>query len=462
MRWNKYLTQASYRVAQSLGLDAGLADALTPAREALFSDYARRLTVTGLRVMAGVMFVLTIVAWPTDWLIFESGSHAMQAIFSWRLWVIGSSVFALLALFVNRYFSFHPFYVALVFIGTPIAASGYLMGSIGGAASPSTYGIYTIPLLTVLLVARLPVRIAVTALFVLAYLVAYYIANPVHFDDPLAGTLIVWSCASAIAAIAAGHVVYWLLHANFFQRQKLDSFSSELKIQVAEQTAEIREMATGLSSVQEQERSRIARDLHDELGQKLVGLAMELQWVKKKLAMCVDPSEPASQGMERALEQVGDIHSSIDDILNALRPRALTELGLDSALSTMVQEVAEKNGFKAVVEIEINVEALSETASVVLFRIVQELVTNVARHAQASRAVVVLSSAGDGLLLSVSDDGVGFEVHAAGEKGRMGLVGIVERSYLLGGKCEIDSTPGRGTRTTILFPPTRLYKGVSE
>jgi signal transduction histidine kinase len=462
MRWTEYFRQAGYRVAQSLGLDAALADGLAPAREALFRDYARRLTITGLRVMAVVMFVLTVLAWPTDWLIFESGSHAMQAIFSWRLWVIGSSVFGFLMLSASRFFSSRPFCAALIFVGVPIAASGYLMGSIGGAASPSTYGIYTIPLLTVLLVARLPVRIAVTTLFVVAYHVAYYAANPAHFGDSSSGTLIVWSCASAIAAIAAGHEVYLLLYANFFQRQKLDTFSTELKIQVAEQTAEIREMATGLSTVQEQERARIARDLHDELGQKLVGLAMELQWVKKKLVVQIEPSAPASQGLQRALEQVDGIHSSIDDILNALRPRALTELGLDSALSKMVQEVAEKNGFKAVVEIEINLEALSETASVVLFRIVQELVTNVARHAQATRAVVVISSAGDGILLSVSDDGVGFQVHATGEKGRMGLVGIVERSHLLGGTCEIDSNPGTGTRITILFPPTRLYRGTSE
>lgn len=462
MRWTEYLSRAGYRVAQSLGRDIGLTDALTHDDEDCFDVHARRLTVTGLRVAAGVMLVLTLLAWPTDILIFESGSPAMQAILSWRLWIIGSCVLGFIALSASRYLLSHPFYVALIFIGTPIAASGYLMGSIGGASSPSTYGIYTIPLFSVLLVVRLPVRIAVAMLFVLAYLVAYYAANPAYFNDPFAGILIVWSCASAIAAIAVGHVFFWLLHANFFQKQKLDSFSAELSEQVAAQTAEIREMATGLSSVQEQERARIARDLHDELGQKLVGLAMELQWVKKKLGAHAEPSEPASQGLQSALEQVDGIHASLDDILNALRPRALTELGFDLALSRMIRELADKNGFVAAVDIEINVDALSETASVVLFRIIQELVTNVARHAKASRAVVKLSPSGEGIQLSVFDDGVGFDVHAAGEKGRMGLVGIVERSHLLGGTCEIGSRPGSGTSITIHFPPTRLYREVSE
>jgi signal transduction histidine kinase len=249
-----------------------------------------------------------------------------------------------------------------------------------------------------------------------------------------------------------GHVLYVLLRTNYLQKTKLDGFARELQARVLAQTEEIRELAGGISSVQEAERARIARDLHDEMGQKLVGLGMELQWVQRKLEPLGAPAGLAGEGLHRAQTQIGGLHESLRDILGALRPRSLEESGLDAALSRMVREAADKNGFTADVDIGVNVDSLSSAASVVLFRIVQEAVANIGRHARARQVHIQLLPAGQDILLRIADDGVGFDALAVREKGRLGLRGIMERTSLLKGTCRVNSQPGKGCIIEIRFP----------
>ncbi|MFA6033065.1 MAG: hypothetical protein WC889_09220, partial [Myxococcota bacterium] len=194
-----------------------------------FDDRASQLTVGGLKITAVTLLALIILAWPTDLLIFPVGSPGMRAIFWWRICLIAACLTGIAALTKSRFFRSHPYYVAFLAFTLPVCATGWLMGSIGGLEFPTTYGIYTAPLMTVLLVVGLKARIVVTISLVATYFLCFVAANPAVVADPHFGTLIVWSVASSITAIIAGHVVYFLLRANFRQRQDLDRLAAQLK-----------------------------------------------------------------------------------------------------------------------------------------------------------------------------------------------------------------------------------------
>jgi signal transduction histidine kinase len=437
-------------------LEADAVEATRPAGQPDFDERAGQLTVGGLRITGVVMLSLVLLAWPTDLLVFPVGSSGMRAIFFWRIWVIATCITALTALSMSRFVRSHPFYVAFIAYTVPVCATGWLMGSIGGLEFPTTYGIYTAPLLTVLLVVRLKHRIAVTASLVAAYFLSFAAANPAVIAQPRFSILIVWTIASAITAVIAGHVVYFLLRANFRQRRDLDAMAQKLKTLVGEQSTEIRNLASRISFVQEQERARIARDLHDDLGQTLVSLGMQLEWLQMQVQKGTPYAGGVEKGLETARSHIGEIHDSLDRILAALGPRALETQGFDAALKRMVQALARRNGYDAEVNVGVETDSFSFAASVVLFRIVQEAVTNISRHSRAGRAEISIVPSGGRVVLRISDDGAGFDPAAAAGKGRLGLMGIRERSLLLKGDCLVRSAPGQGCTIEISFPADRL------
>ena len=198
---------------------------------------------------------------------------------------------------------------------------------------------------------------------------------------------------------------------------------------------------------QERERLRIARALHDEAGQTLTAVALEIE-------------RAASQGPERErkrmAELAGELHSTLDEIrriARELRPEALDDLGLINALIALSSRTARQGGLRIERRFSDDLPDLSSDQELVLYRVAQEALTNVLRHAQASHAVIELESSNGAVDLTVSDDGRGIPGRLEGET--IGIEGMRERALLAGGTLAIDSQAGVGTTVKLSFPLER-------
>jgi signal transduction histidine kinase len=437
---------------RQLDLDLNLADEAAPDALRAFHDHATRLTRTGVRVTAIVLLLLTLLAWPTDLLVFPTGSYGIELLAAWRLWTLGLCVGCLVALRASRTVAERPFPLALVAFTLSMGGTGFLMARLGGLESPLTYGVYTVPLMTVLLIVDLPRRALASLLVVVAYFVSFFATEPAILARPEAATPIVWAVASAIAAVAVGHVMYMLLCANFLQRTALDGLRRGLEQRVAEQTEQLRGLARNLASVQEEERVRIAREIHDELGQTLTGLRMELENLEGASGQEAVDRHRLADGFARAGALLTALHDAVSAVLNALRPRLLDSCGLIAAVEALARNLERKAGLTCTVSCGLDEEALSQEQSIALYRVVQEALTNIARHAHARNVSVTLDVDDRDAGIEIRDDGVGFDTEAAASRGRFGMVGIRERARLIGGRCTVDSGPGGGTCIRIRFP----------
>jgi len=202
----------------------------------------------------------------------------------------------------------------------------------------------------------------------------------------------------------------------------------------------------------EAERQRIARELHDVTGQSLTAIALGLRGVETVLR-----NDPAL-----AIEQVRELKSfgtnalsELRHIIADLRPPQLDDLGLVAALEWYAQEFEKRYGIRTKFVLQGDRFRLTPDRETVLFRIAQEALTNVARHAAASQAQVRLEVGSGVATLAVEDNGRGFDAQEAlgdEEPAGWGLLGIQERASLLGGECVVDSVPGRGTRVQVTVP----------
>jgi len=210
---------------------------------------------------------------------------------------------------------------------------------------------------------------------------------------------------------------------------------------------QLRNLAARLLSVREEERARISREIHDELGQSLTAVKMDLAWLAGRL--------PRRNGQMlkriRSTRQLADsIIQSIRRISTELRP-AVLDLGLAAAVEWQVQEFQARSGIQCKVRL-LTREVVASNASTALFRIFQETLTNVARHAKATRAEVVLQKQRDRVVLMIRDNGRGFDQADPSLSKSLGLLGMRERAAILGGQVNIASAPGKGTTVTAWIP----------
>jgi signal transduction histidine kinase len=198
--------------------------------------------------------------------------------------------------------------------------------------------------------------------------------------------------------------------------------------------------------VREDERTRVAREIHEELGQQLTGLKMDVAALKRKL----DPAmRPALSELNRAVD--GTIQT-VRRLASELRPSILDDFGLVAALEAQLTEFERRAGVECQLEAATDDSKLSPEARTTLFRVFQEALTNIARHAGASRVWVRLISHSHRLELEVRDNGRGINPQEISGEGSLGLVGMRERVRLLEGELQITGTPEQGTSVLVSVP----------
>jgi len=207
------------------------------------------------------------------------------------------------------------------------------------------------------------------------------------------------------------------------------------------------ELADRLLEVQENERHRLSRELHDDIGQLLTAAKMQADWLQRRL-----PGE-LEEGFGTLRETIEETLAKVRDVSALLNPRQLNSLGLEASLRAHLLRTLENTDVHWSLECHQQMTGIPEAMAVAAFRITQEAVTNLLRHAQARNLLVRLQRTPQGLHLYITDDGVGFTpVADPARHGLRGMSGMQERATLIGGWLNVNSAPGQGTQLEALFP----------
>jgi two-component system, NarL family, sensor histidine kinase UhpB len=224
--------------------------------------------------------------------------------------------------------------------------------------------------------------------------------------------------------------------------------------EIARSRHELRQLSASVVRAREEARLHIARELHDELGQRLSALKLDLA--------SLDQHAGASAFAERTASMLGmldETMAAVRRITADLRPLMLDDLGLNAALEWLARESARRMGIEITVSLGEHDPALDSEASVAVYRMVQEALTNVARYARATDVRIELRESGSALLLTIQDNGVGFAPDATRKTGAFGLLGVSERAYALGGSMQTDNPPGGGARIRVRLPLGSSHSG---
>jgi PAS domain S-box-containing protein len=212
---------------------------------------------------------------------------------------------------------------------------------------------------------------------------------------------------------------------------------------------ELRELNSRLQRAREDERGAIAREIHDELGQQLTGLKMDLSWIAKRLDGTA--SDQARQKLRSTMGLLDETIQTVRRIATDLRPSILDDLGLIAAIEWQSQEFEKRAGVRTEFQSSIPEMDFPPDIAIGMFRICQESLTNVARHASASRVSITLDPADGGVCMVISDDGKGMDSRKTDRK-TLGLIGMKERALMMGGRLEMGNGETQGFRLAVTVP----------
>jgi two-component system sensor histidine kinase UhpB len=228
----------------------------------------------------------------------------------------------------------------------------------------------------------------------------------------------------------------------------------EAALRVSEEKAragydEVRDLAGRLISARESERARIARDLHDDIGQRVASMSIALSRIQRQLP---DGSTPARLLASDLEHQTTQLSADLRHLSHELHPSALEHLGLLEALRERCEEFSEESGVCARLDVSEAWRDVPDVLGLCLYRVVQEALRNVATHARARNVTVALDQLDGHLTMQVTDDGCGFDPTGTTRRSGLGLIGLSERVRTLGGELEVTSAPHAGTRLAVSLP----------
>ena len=246
-----------------------------------------------------------------------------------------------------------------------------------------------------------------------------------------------------LAERVANQIAGAIVNAQLFVERK------QTEEQLRSSKEQLRALSAHLQSIREEERTLIAREIHDELGQELTGLKMDLSWLIKRLSA---GQEQLVKKVESMLKLIDTTIQSVRRISTKLRPGVLDDLGLTAAIEWQAQDFQTRTMIQCEFRSNLKEVDLDRDRSTTIFRILQETLTNVARHASATRVNIYLNEAAASLVLIVVDNGRGITEKEILDAKSLGLLGMRERALVFGGEVKISGAPGKGTTITLKIP----------
>ncbi|MCA9648163.1 MAG: sensor histidine kinase [Myxococcales bacterium] len=417
--------------------------------------------VTQLSVVgAGLLLVATVLWWPLDSFVLPDPGH-VQGFFWLRVRAIGIELGVLLGLVFSRSLRRHALLVGPLGLTLLLGTFGYSLGQIPArdhnAFSDALLGIVPFALTPVAFKPRLAWTLSAAG----ALIGGYFLLNPARWSVPGAAMQTSFACFAAVLTAVIGEVGYRVTRRSFFQRRELDAanarlaaMSNSLAETVEARTKRLRDLAIHLATVQENERRRIARDLHDDVGQSLTAM-------RYTMARVVDRLPEPDGATQDLVEDMGTLldgtFTTVRTFLSQLHPRVLDDHGLVAAAEWHVRRTRDASGIGLELTADATAKSLAERLdpgpALALFRVLQEATTNALRHGKPSRIHIELRAEGRMLEVRVRDDGRGFDT--ASTPSGLGLLGLRERLAALGGQLTLESEAGRGT-TVIASAPLEV------
>jgi signal transduction histidine kinase len=263
-----------------------------------------------------------------------------------------------------------------------------------------------------------------------------------------------WTLLATVVLVTAQGVI---ISALLVQRRNRRRIEAALRLSEEKARAsykEVRDLAGRLISAREGERTRIARDLHDDIGQRVASLSIALSRIQRQIP---DASNPARQSLSDLEQQSAQLSADLRHLSHELHPGALEHLGLLEALRERCDDFSQESGVSVRLDVSDVWRDVSDTLALCLYRIAQEALRNVATHAKAQNVTISLEQRNGHVMMHVSDDGCGFDPTAkAGRKG-LGLVSLNERVHMLGGALDVTAARGAGTRLAVMLPTGESY-----
>lgn len=262
-----------------------------------------------------------------------------------------------------------------------------------------------------------------------------YVTKPFQFDELLA---------------RAGNLIRMRMYQNAMRKRNrsLEELVRERTEALLRSRQEIREFAAHNEQVREAERARIAREIHDELGQYLTALSLDISILEMRFCASLPALAEQVESMRKLMDRT---ISMVRNVASQLRPAAMN-LGLEAAAEWLVSEFRSRTGVACTLSLPAKTILLDDESATTVFRILQESLTNVSRHAAARHVDVSLRVEAGHLVVQVRDDGRGFEESTISGRNSFGLTGIRERAIILGGEAHLHSVPGQGTVVTARIP----------
>jgi PAS domain S-box-containing protein len=230
------------------------------------------------------------------------------------------------------------------------------------------------------------------------------------------------------------------------QRDVTDRHTATEQLRASRQ--QLRALASRLQTVREEERTGIAREIHDELGQALTGLKLDMSWMKRGLPRDHELFVQCTSIIQRIDMSI----CAVRRIATELRPSVLDQLGLAAALEWQGHEFGARTGIDVSTDLSTTDGPIPDDLGSSAFRILQESLTNVARHAEATQVTIRLTQTSERLTLEITDNGVGFAPARLEGTASLGVIGMRERALACGGECSITCGPGRGTTVLLRVP----------
>jgi two-component system, NarL family, sensor histidine kinase UhpB len=214
----------------------------------------------------------------------------------------------------------------------------------------------------------------------------------------------------------------------------------------------LRTLSQRLDVVREEERTRIARELHDELGVRMTCMKLDLSRLLAMMRESLFPREKMEEKIRSMNAEADSTIAEVQRLAAELRPGVLDDLGLVAAIEWQCQDFERRSGIRCLCEASFDQIKMSPSRATAAFRICQEALTNVARHAKATFVRVLVKKSGDDVLIEIQDNGRGIPAEKLNDAGSLGLLGMKERSMAIGGRLEIAGWPGKGTTVTLRLP----------